>query len=400
MSIVTWLINRLVGDPTPTAVEIEEFFNIQAELVIRNLAFQTAVNLVANSVSKCEFKTYFKNEEVKKQEYYLWNVEPNRNQNSSEFIHEWISKLYEYNECLIIESNGQLLVADSFSKKDYALFDCQFTGVTVEDFTFNKTFLMSEVMYFKLNNKDIKKVINAMYESYGKLITYGQKSYQKSRGSKGTLEVNAIAEGKTNFKDTFERLMNERFKKFFEADNAVLPLFDGYKYTDIGSKTYSNEGTRDIKAMVDDIYDFTARAFGIPPVMLKGDTASLGDSVVNNLLTFCVDPLTDMLQEEIVRKRSGYTGFSQGTYLEIDTKAIKHIDLLSVSTAIDKLIGSGAFCINDIRKLVGDQEIDKDWARQHWITKNYSSVEDLLAALSEGGDPNGQTESNKKEGGE
>jgi len=400
VSIVTWLINRLVGDPTPTAVEIEEFFNIQAELVIRNLAFQTAVNLVANSVSKCEFKTYFKNEEVKKQEYYLWNVEPNRNQNSSEFIHEWISKLYEYNECLIIESNGQLLVADSFSKKDYALFDCQFTGVTVEDFTFNKTFLMSEVMYFKLNNKDIKKVINAMYESYGKLITYGQKSYQKSRGSKGTLEVNAIAEGKTNFKDTFERLMNERFKKFFEADNAVLPLFDGYKYTDIGSKTYSNEGTRDIKAMVDDIYDFTARAFGIPPVMLKGDTASLGDSVVNNLLTFCVDPLTDMLQEEIVRKRSGYTGFSQGTYLEIDTKAIKHIDLLSVSTAIDKLIGSGAFCINDIRKLVGDQEIDKDWARQHWITKNYSSVEDLLAALSEGGDPNGQTESNKKEGGE
>ena len=74
MSIKTWLINRLAGDPTPTAVEVEEFFNIQAELVIRNLAFQTAVNLVANSVSKCEFKTYFKNEEVKKQEYYLFNV--------------------------------------------------------------------------------------------------------------------------------------------------------------------------------------------------------------------------------------------------------------------------------------------------------------------------------------
>jgi len=400
VSIKTWLINRLAGDPTPTAVEVEEFFNIQAELVIRNLAFQTAVNLVANSVSKCEFKTYFKNEEVKKQEYYLWNVEPNKNQNSSEFIHEWISKLYEYNECLIIESNGQLLVADSFSKKDYALFDCQFTGVTVEDLTFNKTFSMSEVMYFKLNNKDIRKLINGMYESYGKLISYAQNSYSKSRGSKGILDVNGIAEGKVNFKDTYEKLMNERFKKFFEADNAVLPLFDGYKYTDIGSKTYSNEGTRDIKAMVDDIYDFTARGFGIPPVMLKGDTASLGDSVVNNLLTFCVDPLTDMLQEEIVRKRSGYSGFSQGTYLEIDTKAIKHIDLLSVSTAIDKLIGSGAFCINDIRKLVGDQVIDKPWAWQHWITKNYSSVEDLLTALNGEDDTNGQTEANKKEGGE
>lgn len=388
MGLISWLVNRISGDPEPTQVEVEEFFNLQAELVIRNLAFQTAVNLVANSVSKCEFKTYFKHEEVKNQEYYLFNIEPNKNQSSSEFIHKWISKLYENNECLIIESNGQLLVADTFFKKEYALFDCQFTGVTVGEFTFNKTFSMSEVMYFKLNNKDIRRVINAMYESYGKLISYGQSSYRKSRGSKGTLEVNAIAEGKTNFKDTFEKLMNERFKKFFEADNAVLPLFDGYKYTDIGSKTYSNEGTRDIKAMVDDIYDFTARGFQIPPVLLKGDLANVGDAVINNYLTFCVDPLTDMLQEETNRKRNGYSGFSQGTYLEIDTKSIKHIDLLSVSTAIDKLIGSGAFCINDIRKLVGEQEIDEPWAKQHWITKNYSSVEDLLKAIN-GGDPNG-----------
>jgi HK97 family phage portal protein len=395
VSIITWLINRFAGDTTPTEVEIEEFFNLQAELVIRNLAFQTAINLIANSVSKCEFKTFFKNKEVKYQEYYLFNIEPNRNQNSSEFIHKWISKLYEENECLIVESNGQLLVADSFNKKDYALFDCQFSGVMVGDFTFNKTFLMSEVMYFKLNNKDVRKVINSMYEGYGKLITYGQNSYKKSRGSKGTLEVNTIAEGKTNFKETFEKLMNERFKKFFEADNAVLPLFDGYKYTDIGSKTYSNEGTRDIKAMIDDVYDFTARALRIPPVMLKGDLANVSETVVNNYLTFCVDPLIDMLQEETNRKRSGYSGFMQGTYLEIDTKAIKHIDLLSVSTAIDKLIGSGGFCINDIRKLVGEPIIDEPWAWQHYITKNYGTVEELLNSL--GGNPN---LSKKSEGGE
>jgi hypothetical protein len=86
-----------------------------------------------------------------------------------------------------------------------------------------------------------------------------------------------------------------------------------------------------------------------------------------------------MLQEEINRKRSGYSAFSQGTYVEIDTKAIKHIDLLSVSTAIDKLIASGAFCINDIRKLVGEQVIDEPWAWQHYITKNYTTIEDLEA---------------------
>ncbi|MDF2881683.1 MAG: phage portal protein family [Clostridiaceae bacterium] len=389
MSLITWLVNRISGTTEPTEVEIKEFFNLQAEVVIRNLAFQTAVNLIANAISKCEFKTFYKNEEVKKQEYYLWNIEPNKNQNSSEFIHKWISKLYEENECLIIETNGQLLVADTFSKKEYALFDCQFTGVTVNGFTFNKTFLMNEVMYFKLNNNDIRKLINGMYESYGKLISYSMNAYQRSRGTKGIFKYETLPVTGTDDRKAFDALINEKISKWLAGDNAALPLGRGQEWKELTQKTYASDSTRDIKAMVDDIYDFTARAICIPSVMLKGDTASLGDEVVNNLLTFCVDPLTDMLQEEINRKRSGYAGFSQGTYLDIDTKCIKHIDLLSVSTAIDKLISSGAFSINDIRKLVNENEIDEDYANQHFITKNYASVEDLIASFNSGGDGNG-----------
>lgn len=76
-----------------------------------------------------------------------------------------------------------------------------------------------------------------------------------------------------------------------------------------------------------------------------------------------------------------------GTTLVIDTTAVKHVDLLSVATAIDKLIGSGAFCINDIRRLVGKEPIDAPWAWQHWITKNYATVEELLEAIQNGEGP-------------
>lgn len=386
MGLLTWIRERLLnGQTVDVEVSSDEFFNIAAELYIRNLAFESAVNFISNTVSKCEFKTFLRNTETKGPEYYLWNIEPNRNQNSSGFIHKWISKLYENNECLIIEANGQLLVADSFTKKEFALFDCQFSQVAVGDFTFNRTFLMNEVLYFQLNNNDIRKLINGMYESYGKLITYSQKSWLMSRGNRGILNVDATAQGKQNYKETFEKLMNERFKYFFNAENAVLPLFDGYTFTDIGSKTYSNETSRDIRALVDDIYDFTARAFNIPPTLLRGDLANLGDAVISNYLTFCIDPLTDMLSEEINRKRSGYSAYSQGTYTRIDTQTIKHVDLLGVAAAVDKLISSGCFCINDIRKAVGDEIIDEPWAWQHFITKNYSTVEDLLKAL-EGGE--------------
>ncbi len=385
MGILTWIKSRMSnGEITVTPTDGADFFSLLGETYIRELAFWSAVNMIANSISKCEFKTFLNGNEVKDREYYLFNIEPNRNQNSSAFIHQWISQLYRKNECLIIEEKGQLLVADSYIRKPYALLDDVFTGVTVGDFTFNRSYTQAEVLYFRLSEQDMRKVTSGLYESYGKLITYGMKSYQKSRGNRGTLNISTLAQGKVDYKETVEKLLNERFKTFFNAENAVLPLFDGYSYTDIGSKTYSNEGTRDIRAMMDDISDFTAKGFGIPPALLRGDVAGIKDAL-ESFLTFCVDPLCDMLQEEINRKRSGYAGFKAGTYLQIDTKAIKHVDLLSVSTAIDKLVASGAFCINDIRKLVGEEPIDEPWAWQHFMTKNYSTVADLLAAL-EGGE--------------
>jgi len=385
LGLLTYIRDFLSGGIVATTqVTDDEFYNIVAEIQIRELAFWSCVNMVANSVSKCELKTFAGGKEVKGQEWYAWNVNPNKNQNSSAFMHKLIAKLYHNNECLVIEENGQLLIADSFQQTEYALIDNIFEGVTLTDYTFPKIYRMSDVMYFKLSEKDMRRVTNGLYESYGKLIAYGMKAYQKSRGNRGILDYATIAQGDEKAKAAFDDLMNNRFKKFFTSDNAVLPLPKGYVYTDIGSKTYSDSSTRDIRAMADDISDFTAKGFGIPPALAKGDIAGIKDAMVT-YLTFCVDPLTDMLAEEINRKRYGFSEFSKGNYLKIDTKSILHVDLLSVSTAIDKLIASGAFCINDIRKLVGEEIIDEPWAWQHFITKNYSTVEDVLNALNAGG---------------
>lgn len=389
MSIWTWLKDKFGGSSIPLSNEnlfeyIDEYALVVGDIYIREMAFWSATNLIANAISKCEFKTYFKGEEVKKQEYYLWNIEPNKNQNSSSFLHKLIATLYRNNECLVIDQNGQLLVADSFDKKEYALYEDMFTQVTIKDFTFNRSFKQSEVLYFQLSEKDMRKIVNGLYESYAKLITYSMNAYRRSKGVKGIFKYDTLPVAGTPEREVFDKLINEKISKWLNSDSAALPLGKGQDWKENEKKTYSSEGTRDIKAMIDDIYDFTARSVGIPPVLLKGDLANIGEAVVNQLLTFAIDPLVDMLQEEINRKRSGYFEFSKGTYVEIDTKAIKHIDLLSVSTAIDKLIASGAFCINDIRKLVGEQVIDEPWAWQHYITKNYTTIEDLEAL--EGGE--------------
>ena len=381
ISLKRWLLEKLGGGVeriSSADVETGDFLGLTAEIHVRELAFWSCVNIVANAVSKCEFKTFVKHEETRGPEYYLWNVEPNANQNSSAFIHKWISQLCCRNEALIIEQNGQLLVADSFDRKPYALYDDVFTQVQVGDFTFNRTFTQSEVLYFRLSEKNMRLIANGLYASYQKLIDYGMRSYRRSRGQKGVITVDTVAAN--GWQQEYENIKNRNFKSFFDAENAVMPLFKGFHYDDLGSKTYSNEGTRDIRAMIDDVSDFTAKAFGIPPALLSGEVQGTSDAL-DQFLTFCIDPLADMLQEEINRKRSGYGEFSQGTYLQIDTRAVKHVDLLSVSTAIDKLISSGAYCINDIRKLTGDQVIDEPWAWQHFMTKNYATVAELLKAL-------------------
>lgn len=362
----------------------EEIENYCSEIYIREMAFWNAVNTIANAVSKCEFKTYTRGKETKGPEYYLWNIEPNQNQNSSGFIHKLIAELYRNNECLVIEQSGKLLVADSFTRTPYALYPDTFTDVTIGDFTFNKIFAQSDVLYFQLSERNMREVINAMYESYARLITYSMKAYQKSRGTKGTFNYETLPVAGTDERKFFDELITKKFKTFMNSGDAIIPLGRGQSYTDIGSKTYSSETTRDIRAMIDDVSDFTAKGFNMPPALLRGDIQGTSDAV-DQFLTFCIDPLADMIQEEINRKRIGQVEYSKGSKIVIDTKTIKHIDLFSISTAIDKLIGSGAFCINDIRKATGDEVIDEDWAWQHFITKNYSSVEDLLKLITEGG---------------
>lgn len=384
MGVLTWLRDRLTnGEITMKSIDGAEFWGLASSVYVRELALQACINVVARSISKCEFKTYRKGKEVRSDEYYLWNYEPNQNQCSSVFLNKLISTLFRENEALVIEtSNGQLLVADNFTKEVYALKGYVFSDVMVDQYPFPGKFKQKDVMYFCLNNKKVKSIVDGLHESYGKLAEYAQKAYQKSRGQKGTYFLGKRPGGKTEQEDQYYDMLQKNMKKFFESDSAVLPLNEGQTYTELQQKTYNADSTRDIRAQIDDIFVFYARAFGIPPVLVLGDVADTSKAI-DALLTLCVDPLTDILAEEINRKKYGKEVL-EGNYLVIDTKTIRHIDLLSVATQIDKLIGSGCFCINDIRKAVGDEPIDEPWAKQHFVTKNYQKVTDALNPVDEG----------------
>lgn len=76
ISLKQWLVGKLFGDKNNTVVDIscQELWELAEEVQVRELAFNTCVNMIANAVGKCEFKTFQNRKTVQKNEYYLWKV--------------------------------------------------------------------------------------------------------------------------------------------------------------------------------------------------------------------------------------------------------------------------------------------------------------------------------------
>ena len=90
-----WLIP--VGDWTASGQRSDTIIiDIPAELYYKDLAVYTATSLISNAISRSEVKTYENFKPVKKDDYYLLNVSPNRNETSSLFWHRVINKMIRH----------------------------------------------------------------------------------------------------------------------------------------------------------------------------------------------------------------------------------------------------------------------------------------------------------------
>ena len=359
-------------------VTCKELFEAAQDLQIRELCFWTCVNMVANAMGRCEFRTFRGGNEIREKEYYLWNVSPNVNQNSTVFMHKLISKLYLDNEALIINTLPRdkidaLVVADSWdNQNELPSRQNEYRGVTVGNYQFQYPMYESQVLHLRLNHKDIRPVINGLYQSYYKLVYAAMRAYTWINGQHWKVHVNQIAQGKEGWAQSFQEMIKSQLKPFFESDGAVLPEFDGYTYEKVGENSASGN-TRDIRSLVDDIFDFTARGLLMPPVLINGSVEGTADANAR-FLTNCIDPLCDQLQEEITRKRYGYDAWARGDYIKIDSSAILHFDIFENAANVEKLVGSGAYTINDVRRAANQAPIDEDWANQHYMTLNIAAM--------------------------
>lgn len=351
--------------------------NAEAEYSFKKLALYIAISYIANAITKCEFKTYKNGTEEKGEEYYTLNLSPNVNQNSSQFWNKVIFKLYEDGEALVISDKGKMYCADSFGIDEFPILGNKFTNVIIDNFQFNKTFNAKDVLYFKLDFKCASKLIDETYEKYGKMLACAINAYAKSNSKKYKLIIKNIQAGDENFRKIFEEVVKKQLESFIKNDNAVYPQFEGYNLEEFGNKINAKDSS-DVVALRKDVFETVASTLKIPIKMMYGDMNSVKD-VVNQFLTFSIDPVADMIGEEITRKTGDFFSWNGGkNRTEVDTTCINHIDILDVAEKVDKLISSGFTSIDEAREKARMNPLNTEFGRKHWMTKNYSTGEEAL----------------------
>lgn len=386
ISIAKW-IRGAVGKSKIEEVTCQELLAAGEEYRVRELAFWCCVNMIANAVGRCDFRTFRDNKEIREREHYLWNVEPNTNQNSTAFLHKVVARLYQDNEALIIPTRRRdgiegIVVADDWQDPpDYPSRQNEYKGVIVGQVTYEKTFRESEVLHLRLNHCNIGPVLNGLYTSYVRLLRAAMNNYTWTNGQHWKVTVDQMASGGENWAERFQELIENQIKPFLTSNSAVLPEMSGYKYENVSKFVEGGRDATHIRTMINDIFDFTADAFQIPSVLLRGQVEGTADAR-RRFLSNCIDPLADQLSEEINRKRYGYEAWKRGDFLRVDTSAIEHFNLFDNAESVEKLIGSG-YSYNDVQRAAAGHEINEPWANQHFLTKNFAKAEELLKGDAE-----------------
>lgn len=346
------------------------------QLAFKELALFIGISYIANTLSKCEFKTYENGVEVKKKLYYMLNVSPNPNQNSSQFINKFVEQYYYQGHSLVVPYRKHIYCADSFDVDDSnPLLENKFNNVTFGNQQPKNQYKASEVFYFKLDNKQVKSLIDSMYLEYSGIMAQALEAFKRTNGTRYKLLLERYQAGDPEFKKQYDEHIKKSLQTFTENTNSIYIQNKGTDLQEFSSKTASN--TSDIIAMRKETFEVVAQAMKIPLPMMYGNITNMNE-IVKVYLSFCIDPLADMIGEEFTRKYYSFAEWQAGNYVRVDTSNINHIDIFEVADKVAKIISSGAANVDEVRERLGWNALGTEFSTAYWMTKNFALAEDML----------------------
>lgn len=355
--------------------------DIPASLYYKEMAIYTAVSLISNAISRSEIKVFEEGEEKKNEDYYRLNVSPNRNETASIFWHKVVNSMVWEGEAIVVDVGGCLYCADSYLvQEERPILGDILCNVQIGTLQLRKTFYSKDIYRIRLDDKNVKGLIDGLWEDYEKVLSAAKNAFIDGNSRKYKLHITAMKAGDDDFEKEFEEHIKERLKSYLKPGSAVYPEFDGYELKSDDAK--NSASSKDILEEKQDFFKTVAAAFHIPDSMMSGNITNMKD-IIDIFLTFGVDPYADCI-EEALNKRAGVNNFINQNFYKVDTGRIHHRDLFEIAPGIINLISSAGFSIDEVRAKLGEEPLNEWWSQKHFITKNFEEVEKYLKS-EEGG---------------
>ena len=355
---------------------------------IRIWQLQYAMSVVAKILStfliNVDWKTFKGDEDIRGDEWFRFNYAPNRKETTAEFYTKLANKFVYDGEALIIETaTKEFFIADGYSfKNGTELFmkDNTFVDVVIGDTTLNRSFKENDsCMYIKTpqyENMDL--ILNSMSTDFDNLRTMIYEGAQKALGTKYSLNLNAQAKNK--YDDKYVAKIQKIYEPLMRKRDAVFVTYKGEKLEDLTERQRGSEVQQVLTAVEnnikvnEEILTNVGNAFGIPEKFMKGDFTADNDSIYVMGVTLFAKPYLTLLSKKYTNYVLTKDDILKGSKVEANLDSIKFIEALGTATAIDKLIGSGAYSPNEVREMLGDDGYDGGETR--FITKNYAVLSD------------------------
>ncbi|PKR82570.1 phage portal protein [Heyndrickxia camelliae] len=346
---------------------------------LKKIALETCINFIGRTISQSDFR-FMKNGKRQLDDWhYLLNVRPNTDQSAADFWQKFVYELINENEVLVVlTDNNDLLIADDFTRNEYAVYPDIFTEVVVKDYTFKRSFKMDEVIYLTYNSEKLSKFMEGMFDDYASLYNRMIETMMLSNQVRGIVEVDSTQSLDKEKTSKLQKFIDDLYNSFRKNVVALVPKLKGFNYTEVSKGDANGKSIDEIiklkKSLIDDVADI----LGIPKALVHGDLSDYETSI-KAYVKFCIGPLVKKISDELNTKLLDKKDYLNGS--RIDVKGVTEKDLIENAEAVDKLVASGAFTRNEVRELFGAEHSDDPELDKFVITKNYQS-----AGSVEGGD--------------
>ncbi|MCG3418974.1 phage portal protein [Oceanobacillus jordanicus] len=367
--------------------ELESLFDLDLidetnhRVYLKQMALETNFNFIARTISQSDFRIMKNGKRQFDDWHYLLNVRPNTDQTAAKFWQDFIYKLLDENEVLVVlTDNNDLLIADDFERIEYAVYPDIFRNVTVKDYTFQRTFQMDEVLYLTYNNKKLTKFMNGMFKDFGDLFSRMIEISMRNHQIRGTVDVDATGKLDEKNQNRLQAFIDKLFQSFKKNTVALVPKLKGFSYNEVSKGEGKGQSIDEITKLKKTLVDEVANILGIPTALVHGDLAEYETSL-KAYIKFCIGPLIKKIADELNAKLVEKADYLKGDKVEV--KGVTEKSAIENANNADKMVASGAWSRNDVREKFGDERVDDPRMDEYVITKNYQTLDELEGGENE-----------------